>query len=261
MKLEQTMFPVKEVPAIQLDSIGLMTLDGQDNLMKSGYKFIVREDTNQILSCMTDSYKLVPNSDIIKAAEPTLKQHKAVLRESVSLGDGQRSVWRWSLPESLIKMDKGDAMHPEIIIKNSYDGTLQVHILAGAFRLVCSNGMIIGNITSKHNYKHNVGNMNLDNLEEIIVNTIQQTEEEGKKLPLLKETKLNQKHIIKLIELFPSTMSEFITQYLIANKPKTYWDLYNVATYINTHKMNRNYNTTHQIESKLYSNVNKWAKA
>ena len=36
MKLEQTMFPVKEVPAIQLDSIGLMTLDGQDNLMKSG---------------------------------------------------------------------------------------------------------------------------------------------------------------------------------------------------------------------------------
>jgi spore coat protein CotF len=48
---------------------------------------------------------------------------------------------------------------------------------------------------------------------------------------------------------------------MIANKPKTYWDLYNVATYINTHKMNRKYNTTHQLENKLYSSVKKWATA
>jgi hypothetical protein len=121
--------------------------------------------------------------------------------------------------------------------------------------------MIIGNIIEKHNYKHNIGNVNLDNLEEVIVDVIEKTEEEGRQLPLLKDTKLKQSHIIKLIELFPSTMSAFITQYMIANKPKTYWDLYNVATYINTHKMNRKYNTTHQLENKLYSSVKKWATA
>ena len=121
--------------------------------------------------------------------------------------------------------------------------------------------MIIGNVVEKHNYKHNIGNLNLDKLEEVIVNVIEKTEEEGKKLPLLKDTKLKQTHIIKLIELFPSTMSEFITQYLIANKPKTYWDLYNVATYINTHRMNRKYNTTHKLESQLYPSVMKWATA
>ena len=258
MSIESTLFPVKEVPAVgyPFDELGDVVL--MDN---TGYKFIIREDTGQVLSCMTDEYKLVPNSQIVKAAEPILKQHKAKLREAVSLGDGQRSVWKWSLPESLIEISKGDEMNPEVIIKNSYDGSLQVHILSGAFRLVCSNGMIIGNVIEKHNYKHNVGNANLDNLEEVILNVIEKTEEEGKRLPLLKDTKLRETHIIKLVELFPSTMSQFITQYLIANKPKTYWDLYNVATYINTHKMNRKYNTTHQLENKLYSNVYKWATA
>ena len=253
MSIESTLFPVKEIPAAY-------SLDNMVNA-NTGYKFIVREDTGQVLSCMTDEYKLVPNSQIVKAAEPILKQHKAELREAVSLGDGQRTVWKWSLPNTKFEISKGDEMNAEVIIKNSYDGSLQVHILSGAFRLVCSNGMIIGNVVEKHNYKHNVGNLNLDKLEEVIVGVIEKTEEEGKQLPLLKDTKLRQSHIIKLIELFPSTMSEFITQYLIANKPKTYWDLYNVATYINTHRMNRKYNTTHQLESRLYSSVMKWANA
>jgi len=258
MSIESTLFPVKEYPANFAYNSEAGIIDVNVN---TGYKFIVREDANQVLSCMTDEYKLVPNSQIVKAAEPILKQHKAKLREAVSLGDGQRTIWKWSLPNSLIEISKGDEMHPEVIIKNSYDGSLQVHILSGAFRLVCSNGMIIGNIIEKYNYKHNIGNVNLDNLEEVIVDVIEKTEEEGRQLPLLKDTKLKQSHIIKLIELFPSTMSVFIARYMIANKPKTYWDLYNVATYINTHKMNRKYNTTHQLENKLYSSVKKWATA
>ena len=253
MSVESTLFPVKEVPAIWNNESATVA--------KTGYKFIVREDTGKVLSCMTDDYKLVSNSDIIKAAHPILKQHKAKLREAVSLGDGQRTVWKWTMPKSIIEISKGDEMNPEIIIKNSYDGTLQVHILSGAFRLVCSNGMIIGTTIEKHNYKHNVGNARLDNLEEVIESVVKKTEEEGRKLPTLKSRKIRDTHIVKLIELFPSTMSEFITQYLIANKPKTYWDLYNVATYILTHRMNRKYNTTHQLETKIYPSVYKWANA
>ena len=53
----------------------------------------------------------------------------------------------------VLEISKGDMMNPEIIIKNSYDGTSQVHILSGAFRLVCSNGMIIGTTIDKYNTK------------------------------------------------------------------------------------------------------------
>ena len=71
MSIESTLFPVKEIPAIQYPNPSDEL--NQEEYKKTGYKFIVREDTNQVLSCMTDEYKLVPNSDIIKAAEPIIK--------------------------------------------------------------------------------------------------------------------------------------------------------------------------------------------
>tara|TARA_R100000734_G_C3316046_1_gene108353 strand:+ start:49 stop:831 length:783 start_codon:yes stop_codon:yes gene_type:complete len=257
--IDSTLFPVEEVPIFK--DVVTHYLGTHDKNGRSGYKFIVRKDTRQILSVMTDDYKLVTNKQIIDAAVPTLKKFGAEVREAVSLANGQRTVYKWIMPKEFIKIDSKDVMNPEIIIKNSYDGSLQIHILAGAFRLVCSNGMIIGKTISNHNYKHNVGNTRLDNLEEVISKVIAKTKAEGSKLPKLKDTKLNELHIIDLIKLFPSTMSEFLTQYLIANKPKTYWDLYNVATYILTHRMSRRYTTTHKLEAQIYPSIIKWAKA
>ena len=100
--IEQTLFPVKEVPAVgyPLDENQDVTL-----LDETGYKFIVREDNGKVLSCMTNDYKLVDNKRIIDTATPILKQHKAELKEAVSLGDGQKTVWKWIIPD--VKM-KGD---------------------------------------------------------------------------------------------------------------------------------------------------------
>ena len=256
--IEQTLFPVKEVPAYFEHTTNNNKLSKE---LETGHKFIVREDTNKVLSCMTNDYKLVDNKQIIDTATPILKQHKAELKEAVSLGDGQKTVWKWIIPDVKMQVAKDDFMNPEIIIKNSYDGSMQVHILSGAFRLVCSNGMIIGNVINKHNYRHNINSLNIDNLDESIENTIIQARKVAEEFPMLKDKKLRQKHIVELIKLFPSTMSEFITQYLIANKPKDYWDLFNCATYLTSHKMNRKYNTTHRLESQIYPNVTKWARS
>jgi len=138
--IESTLFPVKEYPA----NFAFNSEAGiSDVNVNTGYKFIVREDTNQVLSCMTDEYKLVPNQEIIDTATPILKKHKAELIEAVSLGDGQKTTWKWIIPGVKIEVSRGDLINPEIIIKNSYDGSLQVHILSGAFRIVCSNGLSI----------------------------------------------------------------------------------------------------------------------
>ena len=68
--LESTLFPVKEVPATFRAGASYADND-------TGYKFIVREDTGKVLSCMTNDYKLVNNQEIINAAEPILEQHNA----------------------------------------------------------------------------------------------------------------------------------------------------------------------------------------
>ncbi|MBC8299862.1 MAG: DUF932 domain-containing protein [Pelagibacterales bacterium] len=252
--IESTLFPVKEIPAI------FKRDDGQLK-QHTGHKFIVREDNDSILSCMTDDYRMVTNSELIETALPILKDNGAVLQEAISFGEGQKTTWKWIIPDVKIEVDKDDYMNPEIIIKNSYDGSLQVHIMAGAFRVICSNGLVIGVVLGNKNYRHNNNNINLDNLDYAVEKTITHTRKVGEDFPSLKEKKLNEKHILGLVELFPSTMSEFMVDYLIANKPQNYWDLLNCATWIATHKMNRNYQATHKLESQIYPNISKWAKA
>ena len=73
--LKDTMFPVMEVPAIGIP------LEGKE-IDSTGYKFITREDTGQILSCMTDEYKLVPNKKIFDYANPIIKKNGGVLKEA-----------------------------------------------------------------------------------------------------------------------------------------------------------------------------------
>ena len=53
---------------------------------------------------------------------------------------------------------------------------------------------------------------------------------------------------------------EPLTQYLIGHKPKTYWDLLNAATWVATHHLNRNMESTHKMESMIYPYISKWAQ-
>tara|TARA_R110002020_G_scaffold256273_2_gene469917 strand:- start:20019 stop:20804 length:786 start_codon:yes stop_codon:yes gene_type:complete len=255
--LTDTLFSVREMPATYAfnEEAGIA-----DVKLNTGYKFIIREDTNDILSCMTDEYRVVTNKELIDTAAPILKKHNAKLKEAISLGLGQKTIYKWVIPHIKIKVAEGDVLNPEIIIKNSYDGSLQVNILAGAFRLVCSNGLVIGITLGQKNYKHNINNKNLNFLDEAIEKTISHSLKVGNDFELLEDTKLDEKHIVKLVELFPSQMSQFIVEYLIANKPKTYWDLLNAATYISTHRMKREYQSTHKLEQSIFPNISKWAK-
>jgi len=43
---------------------------------------------------------------------------------------------------------------PRIIVVNSHDGTCSARVMAGVFRFVCSNGLIIGDVTAKETVRH-----------------------------------------------------------------------------------------------------------
>lgn len=257
MNIGNTIFPVKEVPAVgyPFDELGDVVL--MDN---SGYKFIVREDTGDVLSCVTNTYKVVQNYSVIEAAEPILKETGAVLTEAESFSNGARSIWTWKIPDIKVKVDKKDFVNPTITIKNSYDGSVQLHILAGAFRLVCSNGLVIGTTISNKVNKHSIYNLNLDKIEESIKDTVNSIQTVfSNDFPKLVETKVKPNHIQNLIKMFPDFTIERLTEYLLGHKIHTYWDLLNAATWVATHVMKRNYETTHKLESRIYPSITKWA--
>mgnify|MGYP003112681246 FL=1 len=74
--IQDIMFPVKQMPA----KLG--------NKKDTGYKFIVREDTGDVLSCMTDNYKLIDNSMIIEKSDNIITKEGGKLKEVQTFGGG-----------------------------------------------------------------------------------------------------------------------------------------------------------------------------
>jgi len=262
--LESTLFPVREIPAVgkRLDKIDNNELYPAI-INNSGYKFIVREDTGEILSCMTDDYRLVSNTQLIDTALPVLEKEGAELREVSVFSEGRRTLWRFTFPNVKVKVDKGDLLNPEVVIINSYDGTAEIKATGGAYRMICSNGLIIGTIISMTKNKHSIWNKNIDSIEESILNTIKSTKSVMvESFPKLIETKIKRKKDIEsVIKMLPSYTMETLTQYLISHNPKTYWDLLNALTYISTHHMKRDRGATLKLENEIYPSIIRMAKA
>lgn len=242
--LENNMlFPVKEVPAIL-----------QDSHLSTEHKFIVREDTEQVLSCMSNEYKLVTNQEVFEKSSEVIKEFEGTLTETKIFGNGARARWRYRFPQT-IKVGEDD-MHPEIIMGNSYDGTSQVYMMMGAYRLVCSNGMIIGVTFGKFNNRHSVYNPNVKQLDTVLPDMIRTaiTAIEND-LPELQNIKLNPSDVSKIVELFPEQSIENLVQYLLTHKPDTYWDLLNACTWMSTHVLNRKTEATHKLEQNVYKTI------
>jgi len=256
-QLNDIMFPVKEVPATFIDTGNQFQHDN------TGYKFIVREDTNQVLSCMTNEYKLVTNTEVIDKALPIIESFNGTVDEIKTFSGGARTNLVFKFRKNPITIE-GEKLYPQLNIRNSYDGSTQVSVLGGAFRLVCSNGLVIGRILGKESSRHSIWNTKLQNghIGNIVKETIDNMETVlNRDFPKLMAAKVNQKDIVKIIERFPTRRIEDMTKYLIANKPETYWDLFNAATWVLSHVSNRNHETTHKLESEIYQVIKKMAKA
>jgi len=255
--LQDAMFSVKEVPAV-----GYPLDDKQDVTLldKTGYKFIVREDNNKVLSCMTNSYKLVKNETIMNIAEPLIKKLGGEPKEVNVLNGGAKTQFSWHFPKQVVKMSKADEMTPEINIMNSYNGTVGLNILGGAFRLICLNGMVVGIVASKYKNKHIKSNISLNDISNVIEETVDKTKLVFKEeFPILAETKFQENHLIEMMKMFPDYANTLVTDKIIIEKPRTFWDLLNVGTNVLTHHMNRNLDSTHGLEQRLYPKIKKLA--
>ena len=240
----ESLFPVFEAP---------VTYDTPKGDIKTNFKLIVRKDNHKILSCMTNDYKLVQNKEIYDIAAPIIEKKDGKLVDSQIFGDGARTMWKWRFSDIKLKIAKSDYINPEIIIKNSYDGKVGVHAMGGAFRLVCSNGMMIGTIIKHFNAKHSIYNKQLANIEKVIEDTIEMTLEVAKQhFSEWANIDINEDSLISLFKLFPIEMNEFVAQYMMAQKPNTLWDLYNCATNIVSHRMSKNKEATHKVEMSLF---------
>ncbi|MFC1535783.1 DUF932 domain-containing protein [Candidatus Neomarinimicrobiota bacterium] len=248
-EIEHTLFPVKEV------SIPKPKFDGKKWIFgrgKTGYKLLIRQDTKEVISCMTNDYQKLDNKKLIKSALPILKENGAILDEVAIFGNA-RVTYKFRFPNVNVPLHKGDIVNPQVIIRNSYDGSTQAMIQAGAFRVVCSNGMVIGIVLKKKKNRHIIWNNGLGDMQDIMQETVSGIVNVfNEDFPVLYDTQLKDEDLAAIFNLFPTDINSIATDVIIKNKPQTYWDLLNVATEITTHHLNRSQETTHKIEQQIY---------
>ena len=111
-----------------------------------GRQAVVRTDTEQALSIVSDEYKLVPYAEVVeplleavdkqggKLVERTYGRRASPVRIE---GDGKR-VWIEATFGGGIEIGK-DLIQPRLVYGNSYDTTSAVRVICGFFQVKCTN--------------------------------------------------------------------------------------------------------------------------
>lgn len=106
---------------------------------------IINPDTGEIFSITSPKYKLVTHQDVLANVEE-------VIDTESSLGNYSKGVWldegrmrtTYRFKEVDIAIGKGDVVNPTLEVFNSYDLSWRHTVYLGAFRVICTNGMVVG---------------------------------------------------------------------------------------------------------------------
>src|ERR1700730_7918498 len=103
---------------------------------------VVRMDTLRTIGVVSKRYALLPHANVVGTLRETFKGQEIEERIRVT-HNGARMHIEITLSNVTLKI-AGEEIAMRLVVGNSYDGSHKVQIVFGAYRLVCSNGMIIG---------------------------------------------------------------------------------------------------------------------
>jgi len=137
----------------------------QDKLQTAeGYKAIVDSNTGKVFSIVSQDYRIISHEQAIEQIESVINKNDNLGKYDTEIdlyNGGGRMRCTFTFPGISAEIDKGDAVNLQLHLFNSYDLAWSFLIILGAFRLVCMNGLVIGDtifhIKKRHVYE-------LDNL-------------------------------------------------------------------------------------------------
>lgn len=254
MNLQSFCFPVVE-RAVAVDNAKspLIDIEDQESFLPNGYKAIVREDTNEVISIVKDSYKIVKNNDLIDQLLRSLATSGYQFRidPSHSFVDNYRMRLQVTFPELLFRDGESD-IALSAFVHNSYDQSEGVRFYFGAIRKICSNGMVFGQILSKYYSKHTSG-FSFEDLGEKLADAREY-------FPVIQE-RINRLETLRVDEQLVENVSEKISKRLAEQVIEeheigrlTQWQLLNRLTNFVSHDLDQRHRARYQDNiSKVFS--------
>jgi Domain of unknown function (DUF932) len=210
-----------------------------------GYRAVVREDTGEVLGIHGDGYKLVPNRQVFPAFEDALSCSELNLSgmtvsDAVSHG-GAKTARTYRFPEHRCLIDDQDSVDLQLRVVNSYDGSMAFSCLVGGFRLLCSNGMVIGQSFAQSYGRHTRG-LDISGMIIKMENALLLYLDQSSQWRRWAGREIGHDDASRVFSKIPG-MNERLHKKLMAYWHKerqmlgpTLWALYNAATYWSTHE-------------------------
>ena len=237
---EQIDFPIERVPVYGVFN---------DEPIDTGKDSIIRTDLIEpkSLSVVSSKYALVTHEESFRSFTDAVSVLGKRHLESYDIyNDGSSVHSKWRFPEHQIDIGNGDLVDLQLSVNNSYDLSCALNVIFGGFRLLCSNGMVIGRELTKERFIH-LGNIDTGAIKNQLLESaevamaemkrriqklqkkkVKDTEELFEKIQ--KTGKISAKHVdaAKLIYLDPTYE---------ADKERNMWSVLNAFTQYATHNL------------------------
>lgn len=198
--------------------------------------------SEQVISIVSSRYKLVNHDEVVCPIIHTLTDNHvnfSIPQLYVDQKPGRNNLYaRLMLNDITIDVD-GSNIHPTIDVFNSTDGLLSAGMIFGAYRLVCSNGMMIGEAFEMSKIVHTPSFFEKFNFERIFNEVVAKFNNLGEQIERMQTVKL-QKMMLEGLKkagfnsMFIKHYDVILEKYLLetgesVNKD-TLWGLYATAT-------------------------------
>lgn len=215
---------------------------------------VVRKDTGEPLSVVSDQYTLVEHGRLLDVAEDAI--------EALGLGpvprgiyldrDGarMRAVYKFEDLARPVLLD--DPVCPCVKLRNSYDRSLRAAVHIGAFRFVCTNlavgggGVFAGGFVSLHR-----GEIPVDQVAEQLNEYLAEFDQIARLYRHWAESPMDWRAFAEILQPFPQHVREGVRDGLRPGIGATVYDGYNASTRYATHGM-----SSHQSAFRLLKQIN-----
>lgn len=199
----------QHIPMFERRSFALTQPGNERSRLNERLDTIVRlpfgDDQNLVpVGVVSKDYALVPHTAVLDVAKKALA-HAGISPDAVKANlqiteYGERMALSLFLPDKY-SFDPGDgnAMALRLECLNSVDGSTRFRALMGWFRLVCSNGLIIG-VTRSDIRRRHVGDFNLKDIGVVLKSGVNESEAEKRNFVQWRKTAIQMDRLVPWIE-------------------------------------------------------------
>jgi len=217
-------------------------------------KAIVRSDTGTVLGVVSNRYELFKHEDVLDSINTVAGKLNLIQPEPNFYKEGAVMHADYYLNEvkEIASSTVGDTVKFGVRVMNSYDGSFKLSYLLVAFRLVCSNGLVLPKTIRSFSIKHFKSNANKFTGEDIF-NRLNVSLNDVDKIVSNYDTWAQMK--VNIPEVNHFLLTEFgkresknlIEYYNNCVEENTVWGLYNVLTKYVTHETQARKNNVNNL--------------